>query len=431
MGSSDPCYSSSDLKMYALIDCNNFYASCERLFRPDLRDKSIVVLSNNDGCVIARSNEAKAWIPMGAPYFKIKGLCLQHKIHVFSSNYTLYGDMSQRVMSIIEAAWPEVQIYSIDEAFLDLRSMPAALHEDFCRDLQKWILKCTGIPTSIGIGQSKTLAKAANHLCKKELKIPVFNLVDNREWLAKIAVGDVWGIGRQWQKKLVQQGICSAQDLADMNPHLLKKQSNVILMRTAMELQGISCIGFEEISPRKSIMSSRSFGEMQTEFTVIAQAVSSHCARACEKLRGQHLVAQNLSVFVRTNAHRQDLPQHCLSMEFNLINPSDDLRLITKVAKHCLKKIFREGFQYKKVGVCLNNLIAKNHQQLDLFNQQSEEELNKKDRLMAVFDTINHKYGRHTIKLAAEGYSKPWAMLSELKSPAYTTSWSDLAQIRC
>ncbi len=187
--------------MYALIDANNFYASCERLFRPDLRDKPIIVLSNNDGCVIARSNEAKALgIKMGAPYFQVKGLCKQYKVHIFSSNYTLYGDLSNRVMSVIEEAWDDVEIYSIDEAFLDLRTIPQSLHDSFCANLQKKILKATGIPTSIGIGQTKTLAKIANHLCKKELKIPVFNVSNQREWLKKISVGDVWGVGRQWEK---------------------------------------------------------------------------------------------------------------------------------------------------------------------------------------------------------------------------------------
>ncbi|MBA2709370.1 MAG: Y-family DNA polymerase [Tatlockia sp.] len=417
--------------MFALIDCNNFYASCERLFRPDLANKAIVILSNNDGCVIARSNEAKALgIKMGEPFFQVKALCKQHKVHIFSSNYTLYGDISHRVMSVILESWTEVEIYSIDEAFLDLSSLPVLLQESFCVHLQKLILKITGIPTSIGIGPTKTLAKIANHICKKELKIPVFNVTNNREWLSKIGVGDVWGIGRQWQKKLVDQGIYTANDLVQKNPHLLRKQFNVVLMRTAMELQGIPCGGLEVEEPKQSIMSSKSFGTMQTEFDSIAAAISSHCSRAWEKLRSQGLVVQALYVFVQTNRFREDLPQHCRSVQFKLVNPSDDLSLITKIAKRCLKKLYRAGYQYKKVGVCLENLIPKNPRQIDIFNQPSDETLAKKEKLMKAFEAINEKYGSQTVRLAAEGYSKPWKMRAELKSPAYTTRWAELPVVK-
>lgn len=416
--------------MFALIDCNNFYASCERLFRPDLRGLPIVVLSNNDGCAIARSEEAKALgIKMGAPYFEIKGLCKQHKVHIFSSNYTLYGDLSRRVMMIIEAEWPEVEIYSIDEAFMDLSSMPACQREAFCINLQKKILKYAGIPTSIGIGPTKTLAKIANHICKRELKIPVFNVSERREWLKKIAVGDVWGVGRQWHKRLVQQGIYTAYDLAVLNPHQLKKQFNVVLMRTAMELQGIACAGLEVAVAKKSIISSRSFGTMQTEIDSLAQAISSHAARACEKLREEKRLAQHLWVFIRTNPFRQDLPQYNNDIQLRLINPTDDLRTITQLAKICLKKIYRPGYEYKKAGLCLGELIDRNQRQLDLFHQPTQTELAKKDQLMSVFDAINQRYGRHTIKLAAEGYDKAWDMRSQLRSPRYTSSWLELAQV--
>lgn len=418
--------------MFALIDCNNFYASCERLFRPDLRKKPIVVLSNNDGCVIARSNEAKALgIKMGEPYFKIRSLCTQHHIHTFSSNYTLYGDMSQRVMSTIEQAWPYVEIYSIDEAFLDLSTLPAAHHESFCHDLQKKILKETGIPTSIGIGPTKTLAKIANYLCKKVLKIPVFNVTLERErFLKDIPVDEVWGIGRKWSKKLNLNGIHTAHDLATVNAHLLKKQFNVIMMRTAMELRGIPCGGLEAIKVKQSIMSSKSFGEMQTSFSSVAQSISSHCARAVEKMRGQKLVAKRLYVFVHTNRYREDLAQHFQSMEVNFINPTDDLRIITKFAKKCLRQIFKPGYHYKKTGIGLEDLISKDHRQLDMFHQATDEALEKTEQLMTVFNKINQKFGRNTITLAAEGHTKPWAMRAELKSPAYTTRWSDLPLVK-
>ena len=417
--------------MFALIDCNNFYASCERLFRPDLHNKPIVVLSNNDGCVIARSNEAKALgIAMGEPYFKIKAISKQHGIHVFSSNYTLYGDLSHRVMTTIEDAWPHLEIYSIDEAFLDLSTMPQHLQESFCADLQRKILKETGIPTSIGIGRTKTLAKIANFLCKKVLKIPVFDVTSQRDmYLKKIDVGDVWGIGRQWSKKLSARGIQTAYDLSVTNAHILKKQYNVIMMRTSMELAGIPCGGLEETKLKQSIMSSKSFGAMQTELSSISQSLSSHCARAVEKLRQQHLVAQSMYVFVHTNRHRQDLAQHFQSIAVNFINPTDDLRIITRFAKKCLQHIYKEGYHYKKAGVCLEGLIPNDPIQMDLFHQPSDEALEKKEQLMSVFDKINQKYGRSTIRLAAEGYSKPWAMRSQMKSPAYTTRWSDLPRV--
>lgn len=413
--------------MFAIIDCNNFYASCERLFQPALRDKPILVLSNNDGCVIARSNEAKALgFKMGDPYFQVKALCKQHKVHVFSSNYSFYGDMSWRVMSVIEENWPEVEIYSIDEAFLDLSTLAPAEQEAFCQQLQKKILRYTGIPVSIGIGPTKTLAKLANYVAKRELKIPVFNISNQRFWLAKIAVGDVWGVGRQWDKKLFQQGIYTAQDLANADLRGIKDAFNVILQRTVLELRGTPCAGLEVAEPRKSIVSSRSFGKLQTEYSSMAESVSSHCARACEKLRQQELVARHLSVFIHTNRFRSDLPQYHNSIGFKLVHPTDDVRYLTRCAKWCLRKIFRSGFHYQKAGVYLSDLIPKQGVQMDLFNQPSDQELKHTEQFMSVLEAVNNKYGRHTLRLAAEGYVQPWAMRTQLCSPSYTTKWSDL-----
>lgn len=419
--------------MFALVDCNNFYASCERLFRPDLQEAPIVILSNNDGCCIARSNEAKALgIDMGAPYFKIKALCERHGVSAFSSNYTLYGNISHRVMRTIEDVWPHVEVYSIDEAFLDLSSLPNHLHDSFCEQLQKKILKHTGMPVSIGIGATKTLAKMANYLCKKVFKVPVFNITANREpLLRQIPVGNVWGIGRRWDKQLNARGIHTAYDLASTNVHLLKKHFNVVMMRTAMELQGISCGGLLEPESKHSIMSSKSFGQMQMAFDSVAESVSSHCARAVEKMRAQGLVAQRMSVFVHTNRFRQDLAQHFQSVDVDFINATDDIRLITKMAKTSLRRMFKEGFYYKKAGVCLGELIPRDAIQLDLFHQPDEAQLKHSGQLMSVFEQINQKFGRSTIRLAAEGYSKPWAMRAELKSPAYTTRWSDVLRVRC
>lgn len=418
--------------MFAIVDCNNFYASCERLFQPALRDKPVLVLSNNDGCVIARSNEVKAiGVKMGAPYFEVKALCQQHKVHVFSSNYSLYGDISHRVMSVIEDSWPEVEVYSIDEAFLDLHTLPKQEQEEFCRQLQQKILRYTGIPVSIGIGPSKTLAKLANYIAKRELKIPVFNIDQQRFWLTKIAVGEVWGVGRQYVKHLLQQGIHTVQDLADVDLRRIKDSFNVVLQRTVLELRGIPCAGLLVEEPRKSIVSSRSFGRMQTQYSALAQAISGHCARASEKLREQSLVAGYLSIFVQTNRFRLDLPQYQNSLGFKLIQPNDDLRYLTRCAKWCLRKIYRSGFQYQKVGVHLSDLRSKQGLQMDLFHQASEEQLAQAERFMSLLEAVNYKYGRHTLYLAAEGTVKPWAMRTQLRSPSYTTQWQDLPVVRC
>lgn len=417
--------------MYALIDCNNFYASCERLFRPDLIGKPIVVLSNNDGCIIARSNEAKALgIKMGGPFFEVKNLCKQHGVQVFSSNYTLYGDLSNRVMMVIEESWPEVEIYSIDEAFLNLATLPLAQQDEFCKQLQKKILRYTGIPVSIGIGPTKTLAKLANHVAKKQLAIPVFNIAQQRFWLAKIAIGDVWGVGRQWDKKLVQQGIYTAQDLAEVDLRSIKDRFNVVLQRTALELRGTPCLGLQVVEPKRSILSSKSFGNMQTEYHPISQAISSHCARAYEKLRAQNSVVGYLTVFMQTNRFRLDLPQYNPSIGFKLVTPTDDIRYLTRCAKFCLRKVFRSGFSYQKVGVCFSDLLTKDYAQMDLFNQPSTEQLEQTEKLMAVWDAVNQRYGRQTLRLAAEGHVKPWGMRMQVRSPSYTTQWLDLPRAR-
>jgi DNA polymerase V len=417
--------------MFALIDCNNFYASCERLFRPDLRYKPIIVLSSNDGCVIARSNETKALgIAMGVPYFKVKALCKQYEIQVFSSNFALYGDLSHRVMTTIEQEWPHMEIYSIDEAFLDLSSMPEHLHDSFCMAVQKRILKNTGIPTSIGIGQTKTLAKLANHLCKKVLKTPTFNINNQREWLKQIPVNDVWGIGRRWSKKLIERGIYTAFDLSVMDTRVLKKEFNVVMARTAMELQGIICGDSGREDVKQSILSSKSFGSLQSEYASVAEALSSHCARAVEKLREQQSLVQRMSVFVHTNRFREDLAQHFQSIEVRLAHPTDDLRTITHLAKKGLAQIFKEGYHYKKTGICFEELCPKSSRQLDLFHQSSDEELQKTEKLMSIFDKINQRFGRHTLHLAAEGSSKPWDSRLQKRSPCYTTRWVELPVVR-
>lgn len=416
--------------MYALIDCNNFYASCERLFRPDLKHKPIIVLSSNDGCVIARSDEAKTWIQMGEPYFKIRALCHQYHIQVFSSNFALYRDLSQRVMAIIESAWPEVEIYSVDEAFLDLSTLPSHLQDQLCHDLQRKILKCTGIPTSIGLGPTKTLAKAANYVSKKILKRPVFNITQQQHWLKHIPIGDIWGIGRQSKVKLQAFGIQTAFDLATTAPQQLKHQFYLPLRSTALELQGIRCWSLATPEARLSIISSRSFGEIQTTLDALTQALSHHCANAYIKLRQQHSLVQSLYVFVRTSFFRQDLAPYANSAAYQFMVPSDDIRTLTKAAIHCLQKIYKPNLQYKKVGVCFDQLCDKTHQQLSLLEPHTRESNAKKEQLLQVFDLINYKFGSQTIKLASEGYQQPWAAQTQLRSPRHTTEWGELRQLK-
>ncbi|STX81688.1 UmuC [Legionella busanensis] len=420
--------------MFALIDCNNFYASCERLFRPDLRTKPVVILSNNDGCVVARSNEAKTLgIKMGAPYFKVKELCDLYDVTIFSSNYTLYGDLSARVMRVIEEAWDEVEVYSIDEAFLDLSTLTKKDINTFCLTLQQKILQYTGIPTSIGIGHTKTLAKVANFVAKKKLNMPVFNISGfETEWLEKIEVGDIWGIGRQGKRKLKGFGILTAYQLASQNPHWIKANFNIVLQRTVMELQGISCLSLEAIEPKKSLVASCSFGLPQTNLIAIEEAISHHCATAWGKLRKQELVAHYMSVFLYTNRFDESLKPYSKAISFRLVNPTDDIRQITSFAKQALKRLYKEGIPYKKSGIMLAELAPKSHMQMDLFHKPSDTMIAKSEKIMTLIESINKKYGTRTIRLAAEGFQKKWSMKREMKSPCYTTSWAELpwAQVK-
>ncbi|RUQ85120.1 Y-family DNA polymerase [Legionella septentrionalis] len=416
--------------MFALIDCNNFYASCERLFRPDLRNKPVIVLSNNDGCVIALSNEAKKLgIKMGVPYFEVKQFCREYNVQVFSSNYTLYGDLSERVMRVIEENWPHTEIYSIDEAFLNLTGLKSREAFSFCEDLQKKIFKFTGIPVSIGIGKTKTLSKIANRIAKKILQTPLFDVTDQYFWLEKIEVGDIWGVGRQWERKLRNFGVQTAADLTKLNLSFVRKNFNVVLQRTVMELNGIPCLELEVPEPKQSIISSCSFGGVQNNYLFVREAISHHCATAWAKMRDEGLLAQHLSVFIRSNPFREDLKQYSNMVGFRLVNPTDDIRVLTKMAKFCLKKIYRSEIYYHKSGVILADLIDKKYRQVDLFNQPENSTLLQTETLMNLMDTINEKYGSRTIRLAAEGFKKQWSMRRELKSPNYTTQWLELPTV--
>src|SRR3989339_325175 len=413
--------------IFALIDCNNFYASCERVFNPELEGKPVVVLSNNDGCIIARSNEAKALgIKMGEPYFRCKPLIERHLVRVFSSNYALYGDMSQRVMEILSHLEPEVEIYSIDEAFFRL---PQANEESLLengRNIRATVKKLVGIPVSIGYGPTKTLAKIANRIAKKHPEHGgVFVLPDEGldALLATIEVGDVWGIGRRQTQKLFACGIRTALDLKNGNDTWLRKHLTVTGLRTAMELRGISCLPLEESPPpRKSVTSSRSFGQPVTYLAWLREALSSYIAIAAEKLRVEDLKTGCVQVYLTTNRFREGEPQYANSKTITLqIHISSTLDLI-RYADEVLRQLYRPGYAYKKVGVVLMDLVPAGHVQAHLFLTPPKGQ----EALMGAMDQINRRWGRDTLHSAAAGFLRPWKNKQERRSPSYTTSWAEL-----
>lgn len=415
-------------KVFALVDCNNFYASCERLFRPELNSQPIVVLSNNDGCVIARSNEAKALgLSMGEPYFKIKDMLAKHNVHVFSSNYALYGDLSHRVMTILQQLEPEVEVYSIDEAFISLPYTPGKRHTEYARHVKQKVKQYVGIPVAVGIGPTKTLAKVANRIAKKNAQHNgVFDITDHGqidELLANYDVEDVWGIGRQSAQKLRVRGLLTARDLRDADDVWIRQKLTVTGLRTALELRGISCIPLETAQPdKKSIISSKSFGRPVSTLSDMREAVATYLSTAAEKLRGQGSAAGAIQVFISTNPFNPNQSQHAQNMMATLPQPSAYTPNLLKAAMHCLECIFKPGYQYKKAGVMLTEIVPVRHQQINLFTSLDTE----KPELMQAVDRINQKWGRETVQVAAAGLTKPWKMVQSLKSPAYTTNWSQL-----
>ncbi len=414
--------------LFALVDCNNFYASCERLFRPALKGEPIVILSNNDGCVIARSNEAKALgVAMGEPFFKVKHLVATHGIHVFSSNYTLYGNLSRRVMTILRQLEPAVEVYSIDEAFIALPSSSAATLDNYGRQLKRTIERCVGIPVAIGIGATKTIAKVATRVAKKEaVHGGVCCLTEGEgleEKLAACAVEDVWGIGPQSTRKLKSHGIITARELRDADDGWLRRRLTVTGLRTAMELRGVSCIPVERVAAdKKSIISSRSFGCPVSTLADLRQAVATYLATAAEKLRGQGSLAGAVQVFITTNPFTPNLPQYAHSLTITLPRPSAHTPTLFAAAAHCLDTIYRPGYLYKKAGVMLTGLTSDRYQQQHLFGPPEEVSA----ELMRAVDLINNKWGRQTVRLAAAGFNPSWQMVQARKSPAYTTSWAEL-----
>jgi len=416
----------------ALIDVNNFYVSCERVFNPRLNGKPVVVLSNNDGCAVARSNEVKALgVPMGAPWFKLKDLARQHGIIALSSNYALYADMSNRVMSILREFSPDQEVYSIDESFLDLTGFQSRDLIKYGQHMRKRILKWTGLPVCVGIGATKTLAKLANHCAKKRSVfngVCNFNAMSNQALdglLSEIEVGEIWGVGGRLAARLQALGFNSVLDLKRANPERLRQQFSVVMEKTIRELNGTVCIELEEIAPaKKQIMSSRSFGQPVREYASLAESITLYVSRAAEKLRRQQSFAGSIYVFIRTSPFRPDDPFYSNGMTIPLPTPTDDTRQLVSIALWGLRQIYKPNYNYAKAGVMLGELVPAQGVQGDLFSQIKANP--KSAALMSAMDSINRKMGKESIKLASEGFKRPWKMRQENKSPSYTTSWSDL-----
>lgn len=414
----------------ALVDCNNFYASCEQLFQPRLLGKPLVVLSNNDGCVVARSAEAKALgIPMGAPWHTLKDLARRHGVVALSSNYTLYADLSARVMRILSHYSPVQEVYSIDECFLDLAGDPSPTRSG--HTIHREVRRLTGIGVGVGLAATKTLAKFANHCAKKRPEFagvcPLFELpsADIDRLLAWAPVSEVWGVGGRIAARLCDLGIRTALDLKRATPARMRSAFSVTLERTVRELNGETCLGLMAgPATRKQIVSSRSFGQLIAELSPLEEAVASHATRAAEKLRRQGLVAGTVGVILRTNPFRLDQLQYEGGLNLP-VTPTDDTRLIAQAALKGLRAIYRPGFAYHKAGVLLMDLVLSEQRQPDLFEDLVQTQKSK--ALMEAMDRINGAMGRGTIKLSAEGSDRRWAMRSEKRSLRYTTRLDELA----
>ncbi|MGD9781347.1 MAG: Y-family DNA polymerase [Kiritimatiellia bacterium] len=417
--------------MFALVDCNNFYASCERVFRPALEGKPVVVLSNNDGCVVARSAEAKALgIPMAKPWFKLEAGLRGAGVAVFSSNYALYGDLSRRVMQVLADFCPRLEVYSIDESFLDLSGMRGdrtALGRELARTVKQW----TGIPVSVGIGPTKTLAKAANRLAKRGA-VPVLEwerLPDPRATLAGLAVEDVWGVAARWGARLRALGIGTARALAEADPRVLRQTGGVVLERVGRELAGVSCLPLELVPPpRKQILVSRSFGERLARLEDLQGAVAAFAARAGEKLRRQKLRARAATTFLQTNPFDPTEPFRTAVVTMVLDRPTRDTGKLARAAQEGLARIFRPGLAYQKAGVLLPDLEPDGAEQGLLFSSQPADDA-RTDRLMDRLDALNREPARRAVRYASELLSDKWRMRQRRKSPAYTTDWNGLPTV--
>ncbi|KAA5532628.1 Y-family DNA polymerase [Taibaiella lutea] len=418
--------------MFALVDCNNFYASCERLFQPKLRKVPIVVLSNNDGCVIARSNESKALgIKMGALAYENEVLFKENGVRVFSSNYTLYGDISSRVMATLNEFTPSMEVYSIDEAFLDLSNMAGVDLNLYTQEIKDTVLHNIGIPTCVGAAPSKTLSKSANHFAKKMTANGSF-CIDSEEKREMVLrwqpVDDVWGIGRQYAIWLMANNVNTAWELANANKEWIRQKMGVVGVRLVNELNGISCIPIEEVPPsKKEICTSRSFSHNLTDKDEIRQSVATHITRCAEKLRKQGTAAGAIHVFLHTNRFR-DLPQYYGALTIPLLtatNLTDELLHYGMIA---FERAYKEGYSYKKSGAIVQDIVPANQIQQSLFSNNPNRE--KGAAIMKALDGINGRMGKDTIRYGAAGYSKKWRLRADMISPRYTTNLNEILKVK-
>lgn len=411
--------------MFALVDCNNFFVSCERVFNPKLRQRPVAVLSYNDGCVVSRSEEVKKLgIPMGVPLFKMADLVRQHRIVVLSSNFSIYGNLSDRIMHIIRRYAEHVEEYSIDEAFINLTGIQDKV--GFCQKLARRIERYTGVPVSIGIGSTRTLAKAANHIAKKQQVSNKVFFLDDLRILEKLLVRDIWGIGSKLEKRLHALGVHTAYELTMLPDLIIKQDFNRTLLMTVRELRGISVISIRDHAVNKDqIMVSRSFGHRVTDLASMQQAITTYASSACSKLRRQNLVTGGICVFLHTSLHGANVYDN--SSYVLLPGVTNDTRVIIDHAKQTLAKLFRPGYQYKKVGIILSDLAPAAKIQFDIFEHQN---LDRSEQLMRMIDGINKNLGSNTIQFAAAGFTKHWRVKSENCTPNYTGSWQELPEVK-
>ena len=415
-------------KKIALIDCNSFYVSCERLFNPKIKNVPVVVLSNNDGCVISRSTEAKKiGIKMGEPYFKVKELVKKNNVQIFSSNYSLYGDLSRRVMKVLKGFSDKIEIYSIDEAFIDLSHIKDENIEDYGKKIRERVLKWTGIPTSVGISCTKTLSKVANHVAKKN-KTGVIFLKDNIDDVLKnFDISDIWGVGRQLSKLYIKNGINNAYKLKNISNSWVKKSTNVLGAKTVMELRGISCINLEtEETKRKSCCVSRSFGRKVESLNKLKESITTHCLNAAEKIRNDNQTTRSITVFIRTSPFDKNRKYYSNSLTIDLPVATNNSLELVKVAIEGLKKIYKYGYFYQKAGVILSKLNEAGEKNLNLLTPILE---NKSQTLMKAIDLTNAKYGRNVISVAQAGINNSWKMRREHSSKIDTASFDSLPKI--
>jgi DNA polymerase V len=417
--------------MYALVDCNNFYASCERVFRPELKDKPIVVLSNNDGCVIARSNEAKAiGVPMGAPAFEYESMFKQNNVYVFSANFALYGDMSQRVMSILSEYSPEVEVYSIDEVFIKLDGFDYFNLNAVCLEMKKKVQKWTGIPISIGVAPTKALSKVANRIAKKfaDRTSGVYQIdsIEKREKALKwLPIEDVWGIGRKHALRLRSLNVLTAYDFTVLHDSWIKKHMSIVGIRLKMDLLGNPTIQLEEIQSKKSIATTRSFERNYTELEDLNERIVTFAVSCAEKLRKQNSCCNSMILFLHTNSNRKDLPQYSKNILVKLPFPTNSSIELATFASDALKRIFQKGFHYKKAGVIVQDIHPESTEQMSLFKNRDSRHI----AIMKAVDTLNAKYGQQKIRLASQDQRRVWKMKQEKLSPCYTTKLADVITI--